>query len=115
MPLVYASDVLHGDEDGNRTYVKKRGDRFNKADAKDLFNLDDPKSLIDDGVVVMDTALPENADDGRSASYYELEAEMLRNSEDSEPVQDTGMKAHTDRVIAAQAKKGAGEQTENDK
>jgi hypothetical protein len=97
MPLVYASDVLHGDEDGNRTYVKKRGDRFNKADAKDLFNLDDPKSLIDDGVVVMDTALPENAD------------------EDSEPVQDTGMKAHTDRVIAAQAKKGAGEQTENDK
>ena len=70
MALVYAADVM-GD---NRAYVKKRGDAFNKADAEKLFGVDDPQQLLDDGVICVDSALPENADEHRSLSYYEMEA-----------------------------------------
>ena len=78
MPLVYASDVVHDGE-----YVKKRGDAFAGGDAKSLFDLDDDSAdqLVSEGVVVMDTALPENADEPRSLSYYELQAAMLRKNE----------------------------------
>lgn len=74
MALVYAADVM-GDD---RKMVKKRGDAYSKSDAKDMFGLEDGASLLEDGVIVLDSALPENSDEHRSLSYYELEAQQVR-------------------------------------
>lgn len=87
MALVYASDVKHDGE-----YVRKRGDKFAAKDAKDLFELDDPSSLVDEGILVHDSLLPENdAEQGMSLSYNELEAAMLRKNEEAGVTPDSSL------------------------
>jgi hypothetical protein len=80
MAIVYAADLYH---DGG--YVKKRGDSFTKADADKYFDGVDPKQLLEDGVICMDSSLPENVDDHRSPSLNELEAQMARENAEDKP------------------------------
>lgn len=102
MGLVYASDIKHDGE-----FVKKRGEKFVGSDAKKFFDLDDATSLVDDGVIVMDSALPENDDSPRATSYYELEAEMLRNNdENDESPSEKGLASEQPKAVVATQGKG---------
>lgn len=80
MPLVYASDVI-GDD---RKVVKKRGDEYTKSDAKSIFNEDDGKSLIEDGVIVLDSTLPENNEGTALTSLNAMEALNAREKHTDE-------------------------------
>ena len=96
MGLVYASDVKHDGE-----MARKRGDAFKTSDAKELFDMK-PEDLVAEGVVVMDTALPENNDESRSSSFYELQAQMLRESK--EALEDSSPATAARKVVEQQGK-----------
>lgn len=104
MALVYASDVKHDGE-----FVKKRGDKFVTADAEKYFDVE-PEQLLEDGIVVQEAALPENADDVRSTSFYELQAQMLRESE--EALKDSSPGAQAQKVVEHQGKTTASTKAE---
>jgi len=78
MALVWASDVVGGDENGNRVTVAKRGDKVSKGQVKELFGFDDPQEAIDNYLICDESRLPENLPDSISdverASLAALEA-----------------------------------------